>query len=73
VLLDADIHEERNGGTSKEEYLSRAARFGVWKKHARLVLPLPQGTSVRRLGELTPAPEDSASAPKDPTRRSGAV
>ncbi len=52
VLLDVDVHRDGEGGRSKDEYLERAARFGVWKKHDRLVLDRRRVTSVRRLGEL---------------------
>lgn len=52
ILLDADGHRDGDGGRSKHEYVQRAARFGVWKKHDRLVLPLARVTSVRRLGDL---------------------
>ncbi len=52
VLLDADVHRDGEGGHSKREYLERAARFGVWKKHARLEIPREGITSIRRLGEL---------------------
>ena len=51
ILLDADSHRDGDGGRSKEDYVRRAARFGVWKKHARLVLPRSAVTSVRPLGE----------------------
>jgi hypothetical protein len=52
ILLDVDSHREGDGGRSKEDYLRRAARFGVWKKHDRLVLPRGRVTSVRPLGDL---------------------
>lgn len=52
ILLDADVHHEGEGGRSKDEYLAAAARYGVWKRHARLVLPRQRVASVRRLGDL---------------------
>lgn len=52
VLLDADHHDDGEGGRSKQEYLQRAARFGVFKKHDRLVVPRAEIASVRRLGDL---------------------
>ena len=52
LLLDVDVHKEGDGGKTKEEYVERAARFGIWKKHQRLVVPGPAVASVRRLGEL---------------------
>ena len=50
VVRDADIFEEGQG--SKEEYLRRAARFGVWKKHDRLTIPKADVVSIKRLSEL---------------------
>ena len=52
ILLDADMHQDGEDGRTTEQYLSRAQRFGVWKKFDRLVLPRLPGTTVRRLGEL---------------------
>ncbi len=52
VLLDCDQHHEGEGGQSNAEWLQRAARFGVWKKHDRLVLPLAEVTAVTPLGDL---------------------
>ena len=54
VLLDVDVHEEGEGGRSKEDYLRQVARVGHWKKHARVVLEAPQIVSVRRLGDISP-------------------
>jgi len=52
ILLDADVHRDGDGGRSKDAYVERAARLGVWKKHDRVVLDRRQVTSVRRLGDL---------------------
>jgi hypothetical protein len=52
TLLDVDMHEEGAGKRSKQEYLQRAAQFGAWKKHDRMVLPRSEISSVRRLGEI---------------------
>jgi hypothetical protein len=52
VLDDADVHREGEGGRSKDEYVQRAARFGVWKKLDRIFIPREKVASVRRLGEL---------------------
>ena len=52
ILLDADVHEESDGGRSKAEYVERAAQFGVWKKYDRVTIPSDQVASVRRLGEV---------------------
>jgi hypothetical protein len=52
VLLDVDRHDDGEDGRSTAEYLDRAARFGVFKKHDRLVVPGGEVFSVRRLGDL---------------------
>ena len=52
LLNDADVHRDGEGGRSKQAYLERAARFGVWKKLDRLFVPRERIASVRRLGEL---------------------
>lgn len=52
VLLDADVHREGGDGPSREEYLDRAARFGVWSRIEHLVVPRDRVVSIRRLGEL---------------------
>ena len=52
ILLDADrFHDQEDDGT-REQYLERAAQYGVWKKFDRLVIPRGRVTEVRRLGEL---------------------
>lgn len=53
LLLDADIHEEGAGGHGKEEFIRRAAKFGVFKKHDYVEVPLSQVAGVRRLGDVT--------------------
>ena len=52
VLLDVDVHEEGQGGRSKQDYLRQAAQFGVWKKHARVTIPRAEVASVTRLGDI---------------------
>ena len=52
ILLDVDVHREGDGGSSKEEYVRKAAQFGIWKKHDHLVIDRARVTSVRRLGEI---------------------
>ena len=51
-LNDVDVHRDGEGGRSKEDYVQRAARFGVWKKHDRLLIPKERVASIRRLGEV---------------------
>jgi hypothetical protein len=52
VLLDADVHKAGDDGRSKEQWLERAAQFGVWKKFDRVVVPSDSVATVRPLGEL---------------------
>lgn len=52
ILLDVDVHRDGDGGRSKEEYVQKAAQFGIWKKHDQLVIDRACVISVRRLGEV---------------------
>ena len=52
VLLDADLHEDGMGGRSKQDWVQRAAMVGVWARHPRLVVPLGEVASIRKLGEI---------------------
>ncbi len=52
ILQDVDVHRDGDGGRSKAEYLERAARFGVWKRHDRLAIPRQRVASIRPLGEF---------------------
>ncbi len=52
VLHDVDIHDANGDGPTVDEYLSRAAKFGVFAKHGTLVIPRAEVTTIRRLGEL---------------------
>ena len=53
ILLDADVHE--GAGPSKQEYLRRAAQYGIWKKHDRVVVPRHEVASVTPLADLPTA------------------
>jgi hypothetical protein len=52
ILLDADAHRDGDDGRSNEEWVRRAAEYGVWPRHRRVVLPREEVSSVRRLGEV---------------------
>lgn len=52
ILDDVDVHREGEGGRSKDDYVRRAAQFGIWKKYDRLLIPRDRIASVRRLGEV---------------------
>lgn len=58
VLLDADMHRPTDA-ISREEYLDRAFRFGVWNKFPRLDLERSDVLSIRQLGELEKAAQPS--------------
>lgn len=52
LLLDVDVHRDGDDGRSKDDYVQQAARWGVFKKHDRLVVDRRQVASIRPLGEL---------------------
>jgi len=53
ILLDADVHRDGESGKTKQEYLEHAARYGIWKKHDRVVVPRAEVASIVRLGDLS--------------------
>lgn len=68
LLLDADQHTEGQDDRSNGQYLERAAKFGVWKKHDRLQLSAQEVESVTPLSEFyqgvgKPVGPPGASAP----------
>ena len=52
ILLDVDIHRPGESTQSKEDYLRKAAQWGVFAKHPHLVVDRKSVTSVSRLGDL---------------------
>ncbi len=52
ILLDVDVHRAADSEVSKEKYLQRAAQWGVFAKHAHLVIDRSKVLSVNRLGDL---------------------
>jgi len=54
VLLDADVNDPDATGVSNDDYLKRAAKWGVFKQHDHLILPRDQVESIQPLGEITP-------------------
>ncbi len=63
LLLDVDQHTEGQEGRTNLEYLERSAKFGVWKKHDQLVLPMAEIMEMKPLGEFYQGVGKSASAP----------
>ena len=52
LLLDADVHEETAGGVSKQDWVKRAAKWGVFARHKVLKLDAKEVTSITPLGKL---------------------
>jgi hypothetical protein len=52
VLDDVDVHRDGDEGRTKVQYVQRAARFGVFKKHDRHFIPREKMASVQRLGDV---------------------
>jgi hypothetical protein len=52
ILHDADVHRDGEEGRSKDDYVKRAALYGVWKKFDTLLVPKEKVASIRRLGEV---------------------
>ncbi len=50
VLLDADIHRDGDE-LSRADYLQKAFDFGVWPKHARVVIERAAVVSIQPLAE----------------------
>jgi len=64
LLHDVDLHAEGEDGQSNADWVSNAARFGVWKKHASVRVPTDGVTSVRPLLDYASgAPSAPAPAP----------
>jgi len=77
VLLDVDQHTEGQDGKTNRDYLDRAARFGVWKKHDKMTLAAPEVTSLTPLSDHFRRPGDqkapvAANATPVPAPPSGA-
>jgi len=52
LLLDADVHNAAAGTASKQEWVRRAAAYGVWAKHKSLLVPSERVASIQRLGDV---------------------
>lgn len=51
VLLDVDYHDEAESEHSKNEYLTRALKFGQWKKLDSFTVPNEEVAKICRLAE----------------------
>lgn len=52
ILLDVDSRPSGEDAGEREEYLRRAAQFGIFKSLDRIVLPTVDVAKIRRLGDL---------------------
>jgi hypothetical protein len=52
-LLDVGIHDRDAAKESKEEYVSKSAKFGVRTEHKHIVVPAEEVARITRLGEVT--------------------
>jgi len=52
ILLDADAHRDGDDGLGNDDWVRRAAEYGVWPRHPRVVLPRDRVASVQPLGEV---------------------
>ena len=51
-MLDVGVHDGA-AGNSKDEYVSKSARFGIRTIHKHLVVPAEQVVRITRLGSMT--------------------
>ncbi len=52
ILLDADVYEPGADRPSKEAWIAKAAKVGIWKKFDRVFVPNAEIAGVQRLGEV---------------------
>ena len=52
VLLDGDVHTASDDGPTKDAWVEKAAKFGVWKSFDREVVPADEVRSIQRLGDV---------------------
>ena len=52
VVLDADLHEEAPGQSTKAAWIEKSARIGHWPRHPRVVVPVADVAAIRRLGDV---------------------
>ncbi len=51
-MLDVGVHDPAAGG-SRDEYVTKSAKFGIRTVHKQLVIPADQVVRITRLGSLT--------------------
>ena len=50
-MLDVGVHDGASGD-SKDEYVSRSAKFGIRTTHKHLIVPAEQVVRITRLGSM---------------------
>lgn len=50
-MVDVGVHDGTAGG-SRDEYVSKSAKFGIRPDHKHLVIPVEQVLRITRLGSL---------------------
>jgi hypothetical protein len=53
-MLDVGVHDGSAGGSSKDEYVRKSAKFGIKTSHKHLVVPADQVARITRLAEMAP-------------------
>ena len=51
-MLDVGIHET-SGGSSRDDYIRKSAKFGVRSEHKHVLIPAGEVVRITRLGEMT--------------------
>jgi hypothetical protein len=50
-ILDVGVHDSSGGG-SRDEYVSKSAKYGIRADHKHLVVPADQVVRITRLGSM---------------------
>lgn len=51
-ILNVGVHDAAAGGGSKEEYISKSAKFGIRSDHKHLAVPAEHVAKITRLAEV---------------------
>jgi hypothetical protein len=54
LLLDADVHKAGEQNLTKDQWVKRAAKWGVFAKHKVLKVPRSNVATITPLGQVTP-------------------
>jgi len=53
IILDADVHDADDSDVARDEWLTRAVKWGVFPKHKAMRLQREHVSSITRLGEVS--------------------